>query len=308
VRLSIVIPTHDTCEMTLQCVASVEAARRADDEVILIDDGLDGTADVVGRRHPGVHVRRHERTMGFTRSANEGLGCATGDLLLVLNSDTIVDPDALEAIRTACEKDPGLGVVSPRLVGHEGGPQWIGGRAPTLAWLFALSTGLGAALRRWPVYGRVRDAIAAGPEWVTGAAMVIRRPVWDAIGPFDAGFRFYAQDLEFCLRARDAGWRIGIVSGARVVHVGGATVERLPGALGSSNPAWLWADLLRWAEKRRGADWARRAAGLMWAGSSARLWGRALARVAVPRRRRARWDQDSETLRAARRAIGSSRR
>jgi GT2 family glycosyltransferase len=303
VRLSIVIPTHDTREMTLQCVASVATARRGDDEVIVIDDGVDGTGDAVSRLHPGVRVRKHEKTAGFTVSANEGLSCAAGDLLLILNSDTLVDTGALEAIRAAFERDSDLGVVSPSLVGREGNPQWIGGRAPTLVWLFALSTGVAAALARWPGYRRARPGIGSDPEWVTGAAMAIRRPVWESIGPFDTAFRFYAQDLDLCLRAGDAGWRIGVVAEARVVHLGGATVGRLPGALGSANPAWLWADLLRWAEKRRGTGWARRAALLMWAGSSLRLLSRAVACVWVPRSGRADWDRDTHTLRAARSAV-----
>jgi GT2 family glycosyltransferase len=297
VRLSIVIPTHDTREMTLQCVASVAAARRGDDEVILIDDGADGTGEAVGRLYPDVHVRRHEKTAGFTVSANEGLSGADGDLLLVLNSDTLVDTGALEAIRAAFERDSGLGVVSPSLVGREGSAQWIGGKAPTLAWLFVLSTGVAAVLPRWPGSGRRRSG--TGAEWVTGAAMAIRRPVWDSIGPFDTAFRFYAQDLDLCLRAGDAGWRIGVVAEARVVHLGGATVGRLPGALGGSNPAWLWADLLRWAEKRHGTGWAQRAAGLMWAGSRLRLLGRALACFWLPRSGRADWDRDTEVLRGA---------
>jgi len=150
--------------------------------------------------------------------------------------------------------------------------------------------------------------MSRAPEWVTGAAMVMRREVWEAHGPFDSGFRFYAQDLELCLRVREAGWRIGVVPEARVVHFGGASVGRLPGAFGGANPAWLWADLLRWAERHHGREWARCAARLMWLGSGLRLARRMMRRVGIPRSGRAAWDADTEALRAARRAVGALQR
>jgi GT2 family glycosyltransferase len=89
--------------------------------------------------------------------------------------------------------------------------------------------------------------------------MAFRRAVWEAAGPLDEGFQFYAQDLDFCLRARRAGWRIEVRPEVRVLHHHGATIGRAAGARGHQHPELLWSDLLRWARKHRGPGWASRA-------------------------------------------------
>jgi GT2 family glycosyltransferase len=133
--------------------------------------------------------------------------------------------------------------------------------------------------------------------------MAIRREAWDEVGPLDARFRFYAQDLDFCLRAGDAGWRVRLVDEAHVVHLGGATIGRRPGsARRRSHPALLWTDLLLWAEKRHGRRWALAAARRLAVG------GRLLAAASLSSRpfRHRRADPDTEVRcgRGARAAQG----
>ena len=94
----------------------------------------------------------------------------------------------------------------------------------SLSWLFLLTSGLGRALGRLPGYRLVRplDAEArSAVDWVTGAALAIRREAWEAVGPLDGRYRFYAQDLDFCLSLRDAGWHVALAKGFRVMHLGG---------------------------------------------------------------------------------------
>src|SRR5215208_3818384 len=166
---SIVIPTHDTRDLVLRCLESLDASPVPGGlEVILVDDASrDGMAEAVGQRHPEVMVLRNETPQRFTRSAN-------------------------------------LGLAGARLHYPDGSAQWSGGREPSLAWFFALASGLPALLARLPLYRRLKPLDSQGParvDWVTGAAMAFRRAVWEAAGPLDEGFRFYAQDLDFCLRA-----------------------------------------------------------------------------------------------------------
>jgi GT2 family glycosyltransferase len=303
-RLSVVVPTHDTRELTLRCLSSIAEAISRGTEVLLVDDGSrDGTAGAVRDRFPPVRVLRHEAARGFTASANAGLRAARGSVLMLLNSDTEADGDALEHLLEAFAADPRLGVASPRLLDPDRSPQWSGGAAPTPGWLFLLASGLPAALDAIPGYRRLRPVRSetAGPlDWVTGAAMAIRRETWDEVGPLDTRFRFYAQDLDFCLRARDAGWRVRLVAEAQVVHVGGATIGRRPGAARrSSHPGLLWTDLLLWAEKRHGRRWAEAAARRLAWGGHLRLVARGLARPLLPPRRRAEWGRDSEAFRQA---------
>jgi GT2 family glycosyltransferase len=303
-RFSVIVPTRDTRELTLRCLGTLESAMADGVEVVVVDDGSgDGTAAAVRDRFAAALVLRHEAAHGFTASANEGLDRARGDILLLLNSDTEVEPVALSGLADAFAADPRLGVASPRLLDRGRTPQWSGGATPTLSWLLLLASGLPAALHGVPGYRRLR-LLARGSrgriDWVTGAAMAIRRQAWEEVGPFDTRFRFFAQDLDFCSRARDAGWRVRLVEEAQVVHVGGATIGRHPGSTRrGSHPGLLWTDLLLWAEKSRGRRWALAASRCLALGGHVRLLARAAVLSLLPSRRRAGWNRDTEAFRLA---------
>jgi len=303
-RLSVVVPTHDTREITLRCLAALAPWAREGAEVVLVDDGSrDGTAEAVEQRFPVVRVLRSAVARGFTAAANEGLCAAHGELMLLLNSDTEVESATLPRLFSAFEADPQLGAAGAVLLNPDGSAQWSGGPEPTLAWLFVLASGLGSALARLPGYRRLRPVdgeVRGAVDWVTGAAMAIRREAWEAIGPLDSRYRFYAQDLDFCVGLRDAGWHVALAAGFRVMHLGGATITKRAGAAQHANPTLLWADLLTWAEKRHGKEWARTARGGMRLGSALRLLARKAARFWVPHDSRAAWDGESAAFRAAR--------
>jgi N-acetylglucosaminyl-diphospho-decaprenol L-rhamnosyltransferase len=321
--LSVVVPTRNTRQLTLACLGALAAAAAARPElaaveVVLVDDaGDDGTAEAVAARHPDVRLLRLERQAGFTRAANRGLAAAAGGVLLLLNSDAEVGGDGrgLAALLARFAAEPGLGIAGAALRYPDGTPQWSGGGEPTTAWLFALASGLPELLARMPLYRRLRQASGtraakvADVAWVTGAAMAIRRAVWEQIGPLDERFRFYAQDLDLCLRARQAGWTVAVLPELEVIHHHGATIEadggRRGGGRGAVHPELLWTDLLRWAEKRGGEAAARRAARALLAGGRLRLLGRRLAAPLVPAAARDRFRADSAAFGRAVEAVAA---
>ena len=276
--LSIAIPSQDTRELTLRCLESLFASPVPGMEVILVDDASrDGTAEAIAARFPGVTVLRNEEAARFTRSANRGLARATGEILLLLNSDTEVEAGGLARLLEVFAREQELGIAGALLHYPDGSPQWSGGREPTLAWFFALTSGLPALLAKLPLYRRAKPLTVDRPlavDWVTGAAMAFRRAVWERAGPLDEGFRFYAQDLDFCLRARRAGFEVEVRPELRVLHHHGATIGRSPGARGRQHPELLRDDLLRWARKHHGPAWAAQAEIALRAGDRLR---RALA-------------------------------
>ncbi len=305
--LSVIIPTHNTRELTLRCVASLAAAGVPDLQVVVVDDGgTDGTAEALETigPHLGVlDVLRLSPATGFTRAANQGLARARGDVLLLLNSDTEVEAGAFAPLLAAFARNPRLGAAGAVLRYPDGSPQWSGGRAPGLLWLFALASGLPALLARLPRWRRMKP-VGAPPgavDWVTGAALALRRSAWEAVGPMDEGFRFYAQDLDLCLRLRQAGWTVELVPDFRVLHHHGATIGQVSG--GRQHPELLWTDLLRWAGKHRGVAWAWRAARALRAGAALRLLGRGLATPFVAAERRAAWREESGAFRRAAAAV-----
>lgn len=312
-RLSVVIPTHDTRELTLRCLDSLRAARTEgpeEIEVVLVDDASrDGTAEAVAATWPEVILLRNDEPAGFSRAVNRGLAATRGGVLLLLNSDTEVDRPGLEALLDAFDADPRLGAAGATLRYPDGSPQWSGGREPTLLWFFGLASGLPALLARLPLYRRLRPPGAApdSVDWVTGAALAVRREAWEVAGPLDEGFRFYAQDLDYCQRLRLAGWSVALVPGFRVLHHHGATIGRDPGARRRQHPELLWTDLLRWAGKHKGEDWTRRAILAFQTGGRLRLLGRTLATPVLSPQRRAVWREDGEPFRKAVRAVTQRR-
>lgn len=303
--LSVVIPTHNTRELTLACAGSLARAGLDGLDVVVVDDASrDGTAEALAERHPGVRVLRLDPGVGFTRAANLGLAQARGEILLLLNSDTEVEAGAFAPLLEAFRADPRLGAAGAALHYPDGSPQWSGGREPGLLWLFGLTSGLPALLGRLRPYRRLKPVGAAPGEvaWVTGAAMAIRRQAWDEVGPLEEGYRFYGQDLDFCLRLGDAGWRVALVPELRVLHHHGATIGK-QGSGGRQHAELLWTDLLRWARRHRGEGWAGRATLALRAGAALRLAGRGLLYPFLPGDRKPGWREESRTLSRAARAV-----
>jgi GT2 family glycosyltransferase len=310
VSLSVVIPTHDTRELVLRAVASVLAQPEgAEAQLIVVDDGSsDGTAAAVEAAAPAARVLRSEAPAGFTAAANRGLAAARGDILLLLNSDTELESGALAALARAFAAEPRLGIAGAQLTYPSGEPQWSAGSAPTLLWLFALASGVPPLLHRLRGRGRPPGRGPGAVDWVSGAALAVRRAVWEACGPLDERFRLYAQDLDLCLRARGKGFGVRLVPEFAVRHHHGATIGRRAGAVGSAQPELLWTDLLLWAGKARGERWRRRAARALLGGAALRLAGRRLALPFVRGSRRERFVAETAALRAARRAVRESLR
>ena len=119
--------------------------------------------------------------------------------------------------------------------------------------------------------------------------MVIRRPVWEQVGPFDLSYRFYCQDIDLCVSATDAGWGIAILPDFKVLHHHGGTISGQSGAVDQFHPELMWTDLLRFAGKRRGSAAARNAFLALRLGGRFRLLGRRLVSPIVPPDDRAQW-------------------
>jgi GT2 family glycosyltransferase len=188
-------------------------------EVVVVDNDSPGDP-AVGRlrRTPGVSLRRWRRNRGFAQAVNEGCRLSRGDWLLLLNADVTPDPDFLDAAlaqaRHRTAEEPSVGVLGFRLRNTDGSHQHSVGRFPTLAGTL-LRLLLPRARRKYDG----RPAEERRPvDWATGCCLLIRRECWRQLGGLDPDFFLYYEDVDFCRRARAAGWTVWYEPAPSVVH------------------------------------------------------------------------------------------
>lgn len=173
-------------------------------EVICVDNGShDQSKQLIEAKFPQVTLLPQPVNLGFAGGVNVGLRKATGDLLVLLNQDCLVQPGWLEALCQAVENNENLGVVGGRILNAD---QTV--------------NHAGAYLERPLAYGRHITTEEHPVEYVTGALFGITRRAWETVGEFDEGFfPAYYEETDYCFRAKHLGFEIGYVPGATAVHL-----------------------------------------------------------------------------------------
>lgn len=228
--LSLAIINYETPDLTADCVAGIHRHPPTEPfEVVVVDNGSRVETLPELRAVPGIRLVETGVNGGFATGVNRCVAESdpAADVIVVLNSDTVVEPGALDALATAARR-PGVGLSAPVILDRQNGVQRSGHRRfPTLTstWV-AICAPLAFVL--WALERHVRHPTAlsvaeheAGvePAHVMGAVLAIRREAWDAVGPFDEGFFLYFEETEWQERLQAAGWRVVLVPAARVRHL-----------------------------------------------------------------------------------------
>jgi GT2 family glycosyltransferase len=218
-RISVVVLTWNGADYIAPCLEALLAQAPPALEVLVVDNGsTDGTPDLVAERFPQVRLLRNERNLGFAAGNNAGLRAASGDLLVLLNQDTQVHPGFLAALARAFD-DATVGLAGCKLLYPDGTIQHAGG------YFYGPRGETDHLGRLAPDDGRFDELTE--PEFVTGAAVAIRRETLAQAGLLDEGFvPAYYEDVDWCFRARAAGWRVVYVPEAVVTHQEGASADR----------------------------------------------------------------------------------
>jgi GT2 family glycosyltransferase len=233
--LSLVVLTWNGRELTLSCLASVDAALRRPGlmatETVLVDNGSgDGTVEAVRARFPWVRILALPRNVGFAAGNNAGLAEARGGrYVALLNNDTVVLPGVFEACVAFLDAHPDVGAVGPRLVGPDGRAQNSIHAYPTLLGELVPRGVLETLFpRRWPSKRRRLD----GPvdvEAVLGACIVARRTAVEEVGPLPEDYFFFLEETDWLYRMTRCGWRVVHLPNVQLVHVhGAATKKKVP--------------------------------------------------------------------------------
>ncbi len=234
IDLSIVIVSYNARADLERCLQSLRAAPpRASHEIIVVDNAsTDGSAEAA-EGFAGVRVIRSPGNAGFAAANNIGIRASAGAALLLLNSDTIVPPGALDALLTTLLAHPDVAVVGPRLVDGQGRAELSFGPmiSPVNEWtqrrlMRRLAAGDPAAVRQVEeMTGREQR-----PDWVTGACLMVRRSDAEAVGLLDERFFMYTEDVDFCASIRRRGRQILFTPSVEVTHLRGRSAASAPAA------------------------------------------------------------------------------
>lgn len=213
------------------CLSSLQAAGVRD--IVVVDNGsVDGSGEVVASVAPDATWLPLGANLGYGAAANRAARLRPGRDVLVCNPDIEVRTGAVAALACALRDDPGLGLAGARLLNSDGSVYPSARTFPDLIDAFGHGLlGLVAPnnpfTRRYRMLDRVYDE-PADVDWVSGAFVLIRRRTWEEIGGFDPRYFMYLEDVDLCWRAGRAGWRVGYVPDAEVVHVQGVSAAQHP--------------------------------------------------------------------------------
>jgi len=230
--VSAVIVSYNSRECLPDCVRSLRSEGVAD--VVVVDNASsDRSVEAVLASDPDVVVVATGANLGFGSGVNRGAETATGEYLLVLNPDTVVEPGTVKALSHALDIDARLAAVGPRIESVDGSLYPSVRSFPNL-WVASGHAFLGLAWPTNPFTRRYRmldwdhGHPAADVDWVSGACMLVRRSAFEAVGGFDERYFMYVEDVDLCWRLGRAGWRIGYEPAGRVVHALGASSRLMP--------------------------------------------------------------------------------
>lgn len=228
--LSVIICSYNTKELTLRCIDKLESSIKflgKPVEVIIVENGNDGTDNAVGKKYPWVKLLRQKENTGFAKGNNIGISAASKDskYILLLNTDVLVETETLKKSFEFLENNTDCDVLGCRLNFVGGRLQPSAGFLPTPVSIFTWITGADLL----PFIGRL--FLQFHPKfkkffeknrqvgWVMGAYFFARREVFDNTGGFDLNFFMYLEEVELCRRIKELGMKICYIPEFSVTHL-----------------------------------------------------------------------------------------
>ena len=234
--LSIIIVSWNVADLLAACLDSIFSTLAKQTglqaEIIVVDSASsDHTVTLLRERYPQVKLLAQNQNLGFSRCNNIGMAQAEGRYLLLLNPDTEVVENALVQMVAYLDDHPAVGIVGPHTRNTDGTTQSTRRRFPTVPLAFFESTWLQPyAPKSLLDHYYIRDAADTATvdvDWVQGSALMARREVYDQIGGLDEGYVMYSEEMDWCKRAKQAGWQVVYLGTASIIHHGGKSSDQV---------------------------------------------------------------------------------
>lgn len=227
--LSIIIPNFNTKRLLHECLKSIYLqTKKIKFEVIVVDNASsDGSPQMIKKNFPQVKLIVNSKNLGYAKANNQGIKIAKGKYILFLNSDTIILDKAIEKCLKFMQKRKDIDILGCQLLNEDKSLQPSGGFFPQLRQIFYMMVFIDDLpfinrllkpyqQRRIDFYQKVRQL-----DWATGAFLLVKREVINKIGGFDPTFFMYSEEVDFCFRAKKAGFNIWFYPKAKVIHLKG---------------------------------------------------------------------------------------
>jgi GT2 family glycosyltransferase len=234
-KLSIIIVSWNVRDELLECLRSIEKNPPSHKfEVIVVDNAsTNDTVNTVKTDFPEVIVIANSKNRGFAAANNQGIKQSRGEYLLLLNPDTIVHPKSLNVLINFMDDNENVGACGPKLLNTNGSAQDSVRCFPSFGGALHRHTAfklLGifkGAYRKWVMKDFNYDK-QTEVDQVMGAALMTRKSIIEQTGPMDEKFFMYYEEVDFCYRIKQAGWRIVFVPEAEIIHLGGRSAGQIP--------------------------------------------------------------------------------
>lgn len=248
IDLSIVIVNWNTCDLLAGCLNSIFAtAGDLSLEVWVVDNASHDNSVAMLRTHfPHVHLIENRMNVGFAAANNQAIPQTAGPFILLLNSDTLVQPNALQAIVEFIRAHPRAGIVGANVINADGSPQRCFDKFPTLWSESIRACGLDSRFSLGLPPPMNEQAIAT--DWVLGAALTVRREALLQVGLLDSEYFMYSEEIDLCYRVKRAGWDNFVLPSARIVHLGGESTKQTAAVM----KAQLYLSKVRYFRKHHG--------------------------------------------------------
>ncbi len=241
IELSVIIVNYNVREFLENALVAIQKAisfltankSGIEGEIFVVDNASDdGSVELVRANFPDVHLIVNKENLGFAKANNIALRQSRGRYVLLINPDTVVQEDTFKVTIDFFERNPDVGMAGCKILNPDGTLQLTCRRSFPTPWIaFSKMMGLSALFPHTRMFGRYNLTYLSPDESyevdaLSGSFMMFRREVYEQVGELDEDFFMYGEDLDWCYRVQQAGWKTYYVASTQIIHYKGESTKR----------------------------------------------------------------------------------